>query len=65
MQRTRTDSAAPPAARNRDLTVEEETTEQRRSRRAAIIWLICFVGGVYLVATVMGLWLWFSGRLSF
>lgn len=42
-----------------------ETQEQRRSRRAAIIWLICFVGGTYLLAAIVGLWLWISGRLSF
>lgn len=43
----------------------EETPEQHQSRRAAVIWLICFVGGVYLVAIAMGLWLWLSGRLDF
>jgi fatty acid desaturase len=42
-----------------------ETDDQRRSRKAAIIWLICFVGGTYLLATVVGLWLWISGRLNF
>lgn len=43
---------------------EVETPEQRRSRRAAVIWLVCFVGGIYLLATALGLWLWLSGRLS-
>lgn len=55
---------ANPQQSDSDVLDGGETPEQRRSRRAAVIWLICFVGGMYLLAIVLGLWLWISGILS-